>query len=135
MRPHPLALLALATGVLASGGCSGPPPSSLAALKTADSGAIIDCYAGVEYTVPLPQSEAQHLVKAAASGKLRGKNLLWTTSSLIRFYKGTNIVGEIPFNSDGFWLNNAVYRDETCAFEDMQSRLRLAKPATNAAAR
>jgi len=90
---------------------------------------------GVEYSAALNTSEAQGILRAACAGKLVARNVSWTTSSAIRFRKGTNILGEIPFYSDEFWLAEAVYRDETGEFQSMQSRLSVAKPATNAPSR
>ena len=102
--------------------------------------AVIDFRNGVEYSVALNTSEAQGVLKAVGAGKVVARNsrdaaLSWSTSSLIRFGNGTNILGEIPFHSDEFWMAEAVYGDETGEFRSMQSRLSVAKPATNAPSR
>jgi hypothetical protein len=109
-------------------------------LSGADSAAVINFRDGVEHSVPLNTSEAQSILKAAGAGKLvarnsRGRELSWATSFLIRFRKGTNTLGEIPFYSDEFWMADAVYRDDTGEFPRIQSKLSVAKPFTNAPTR
>lgn len=131
-------LTALLTSVMF--GCSKPPATSLRILSGADSAAVINFRAGVEYSVPLNTSQAQGVLKAAGAGKLVARNsrdraLSWSTSCLIRFRKGTNTLGEIPFYSDEFWLGDAVYRDDTGEFASIQSKLSVAKPFTNAPTR
>src|SRR3954469_13660774 len=99
MHLRSFAILSLACGALATASCSGPPSSTVAKLKKANGGAIIQFRAGMEYAAPLSQSDAQDLVKAISSGNLlardsRDKHLAWSAESAIRFYRGTNILGE-----------------------------------------
>ena len=64
----------------------------------------------------------------------RDQHLLWASSSGIKLYRGTNMVGQILFSADEFWLKNCLYRDDTAVFQGMQSKLRTATPITNARA-
>ena len=112
----------------------------LAAFGTADSGSVIEYRGGTEYSAPLTKSEAEEIVKAASASKLvaketRDQHLPWASSGVVMLYKGTNMVGEIPFSADEFWIRNCLYRDDTGVFHGMQSKLRTARPTTNAPAR
>jgi hypothetical protein len=73
--------------------------------------------------------------KSEEPKETRDQHLLWASSSGIKLYKGTNIVGQILFPADKFWLKNCPYRDETAVFQGVQPKLRTATPITNAQVR
>ena len=131
LQKRAVQLLMLST-LAAVAGCSRVPQEGFKPLSTADRAIAVEIRDGADFvTVSLNRTEALEVVHAAANAEPLGRGAAWATCREIRFYRETNVLGSLPFDSDAFSISGMLCKDRTGVFKGVQQRLDRESGVTN----